>query len=96
MASKEKSARNHNESPLQFPCEFTVKVFGMASEAFEMEVITLTRRHVMDLRENALALRYSRDRKYLALSITFTAQSREQLDNLYRDLSSSPHILMAL
>jgi len=71
-------------------------VFGFASDAFEMEVITLIRQHVADLRENALALRYSRDRKYLAMSVTFTAESREQLDSLYRDVSANPHVLMAL
>lgn len=96
MANKAKSSDEDNNSLLKFPCEFTVKVFGIASDVFEMEVITITRKHVSDLRENALSLRYSRDKKYLALSITFMAQSREQLDNLYRDLSSNSHILMAL
>lgn len=84
------------DDPLKFPCEFTIKVFGLASDEFEMEVITITRRHIKQLRENSLATRYSRDRKYLALSITFTAESREQLDALYRELSHSPRILMVL
>lgn len=82
--------------PLEFPCEFTIKVFGLATDAFELEVMTLTRKHVTDLREDALATRYSRDRKYLALSVTFTAHSREQLDSLYRDFTNSPRVLMAL
>lgn len=81
---------------MKFPCEFTLKVFGLASDEFEMEVITLTRRHVKNLRENALATRYSRDRKYLAISVTFTAESKEQLDNLYQELSANRRILMAI
>lgn len=86
-----------NEAPgLKFPCEFTIKVFGIASDAFELEVITIVKKHVKSLRENALANRYSKDKKYLALSISFTAYSREELDNLYRELSRSPYILMAL
>ena len=97
MANRKNTGNPPGEdSPLQFPCDFTIKVFGLASEVFEMEVITVIRQHVPDLRENALALRYSRDRKYLALSVTFTAESREQLDSLYRDLSGNPHVLMTL
>ena len=82
--------------PMQFPSEFTIKVFGLASDAFEMEVITIIRKYVYDLRENSLSNRYSKDKKYLAMSITFIAESREQLDSIYRELSSNPHILMAL
>jgi len=86
----------NEKSNLQFPCEFTIKIFGVASDEFELEVITIVKKHVKFLRENALASRYSKDKKYLALSITFTANSREELDNLYRELSRSPHVLMAL
>lgn len=86
----------NNNTNLKFPCEFTIKVFGLASDAFELEVITIVKKHVESLRENAFASRYSKDKKYLALSISFTANSREQLDNLYRELSRSPHVLMAL
>ncbi|MDX1901734.1 MAG: DUF493 domain-containing protein [Gammaproteobacteria bacterium] len=86
----------NENSNLKFPCEFTIKIFGLASDAFEMEVITIVRKHIKFLREDALSSRYSKDKKYLALSISFTANSREELDNLYRELSRSPHVLMAL
>lgn len=81
---------------LTFPCEFVIKVFGMASDQFEVEVLTIIRKHVADLRENALRSRPSKDKKYLALTITIHAESKEQLDDIYRDLSASPHVLMAL
>ena len=86
----------NEESGLKFPCEFTIKVFGMASDEFELEVITIVKKHVKSLRENAFASRYSKDKKYLALSINFTANSREELDHLYRELSGSPRVLMTL
>jgi uncharacterized protein len=81
---------------LQFPCEFAIKVFGMASDEFEAAVLTIIRHHVDDLRENALTCRLSKDGKYLAITITIEAQSREQLDNIYRELTSHSLILMAL
>ncbi len=88
--------KNDNTPLMQFPCEFTIKVFGIASDEFEMEVITIIRKHILTLRENSLASRHSRDKKYLALSITFTAPSKEVLDNLYQELSANKHVLMAL
>jgi putative lipoic acid-binding regulatory protein len=84
------------ETLYQFPCEFVIKVFGLASEQFELEALTIIRKHVTDLREDALRSRLSGDGKYLALTITITAVSKDQLDAIYRDLSANSHVLMAL
>lgn len=87
---------NQEHFGLHFPCEFVIKVFGNATEDFEVNVLSIIRVHVKDLAEDAIRNRPSKDGKYLALTITITAESREQLDALYRDLSSSPFVLMVL
>lgn len=84
------------ESLFKFPCDFVIKVFGLASEEFEVAAITIIRNHVKELREDALQFRPSKDGKYLALTVTVRAESKEQLDNIYRELSTSPHVIMAL
>ncbi len=84
------------ESPFQFPCEFQIKVFGNTSDQFELEVLTIIRKHVQDLREDALRVRPSKDGKYLAITIKINAQSKAQLDDIYRELSANPHVLIAL
>ena len=84
------------ETLLQFPCEFVIKVFGLASDQFELEVLTIIRQHVQDLRETAITTRPSKDGKYLALSVSIHATSKDQLDAIYRDLSANSHVLMAL
>lgn len=81
---------------LTFPCDFIIKIFGIASDQFELEAISIVRNHTPDLRENAISSRRSKDGKYLALSITIHAVSKAQLDNIYCDLTASPHVLMAL
>ncbi len=81
---------------LHFPCEFVIKVFGIASDEFEVNVLTLIRRHIQDLGENSIKNRVSKDGKYLALTITMPVDSREQLDAIYRELSASSHVLMVL
>lgn len=81
---------------LQFPCDFSIKAFGIASDEFEATVITIIRKHVAELRENALRTRLSKDGKYLAITVTIHVTCREQLDAIYRELSANPLILMAL
>jgi putative lipoic acid-binding regulatory protein len=85
-----------SQSLLQFPCEFVIKVFGNKNDDFETAVITIIRQYCHDIRENAFAYRPSKDQKYLAISVTIDAESQEQLDNIYRELSSNPNILMVL
>lgn len=85
-----------NESLLTFPSDFTIKVFGMATDEFEGAALSIIHKHAPNLSGRALQSNVSENGKYKALSITVHIESREQLDNIYRDLSASPHILMAL
>lgn len=84
------------ESPLTFPAEFPIKATGRATPGFETRVIEIVRRHTPDLDEHAITRRASQGGKYLAVTITIQATSREQLDAIYRDLTASPEVLWAL
>lgn len=74
---------------LEFPCRFPVKVMGRTTSEFEPRVMEIVRRHVPDLGEDAVRGRPSRSGRFVSLTVTFTARSREQLDDLYRELSDS-------
>lgn len=87
---------NNEESLLKFPCEFTLKVFGEMSSDFENKIYELVSPHVPDLSNDAFQSRVSENGKYLSLSITIHATSREQLDNIYKTLTACPQVLMAL
>jgi uncharacterized protein len=84
------------ESLLTFPCDFTLKIFGLHSDEFEANVLMLIHKHVPNFSDRAIQQRSSQKGKYCALSITIHVESREQLDNVYRELSSSPHVIMVL
>ena len=84
------------ESLLKFPCDFTIKVFGKDNDEFEVTVLSIIRDHVKTLPEDAIQTRKSENGNYLAMSITMYVTSREQLDNIYRALSSAPQVLMVL
>jgi putative lipoic acid-binding regulatory protein len=85
-----------SESIWQFPCDFPIKVVGKAGAEFEAFVLSTIRKHIPDLKENALELRPSKDGRYLAMTITVHATSKEQLDTIYRELTANKLVIMAL
>ena len=87
---------SEQETLLEFPCSFPIKVFGDNHEQFEIEVMTIINRHCADLSEGAVVTRESSGGKYLAMTITVEAHSKDQLDNIYRELSSHSMVKMAL
>ncbi len=80
----------------QFPCSFPIKAFGRNSADFEALVIAIVRRHAPDLDDSAVTSRISRGDAYRAVTATFTAHSRAQLDALYLELSGHAQVLMVL
>jgi len=90
------SKQADDSSPLSFPCEFPVKVMGVNSDSFENEIVMIARQHIPDLGEGAIKSRPSRSANYLSVTITFTAQSREQLDKLYLAINAHPAVKMML
>jgi len=86
--------KNPTQSLLEFPCSFPLKAIGKNSDNFEAFVAAIARRHIPQLDQASISSRASQGGKYLAVTITFTAKSREQLDALYCDLSASERILM--
>lgn len=83
-------------SLLEFPCVFPVKVIGKDSDGFRESVVEIVRRHVPDLSDDAVTTRSSSGGKYLAVTVTFLAQSREQLDAIYRELSRHEQVVYVL
>jgi putative lipoic acid-binding regulatory protein len=85
-----------SESLLKFPCSFPIKMMGLNSDDFEALVVAIINKHVLDLPAEAVKTRLSGEGKYLAVTITFIAESREQLDAIYREISAEKRIMMAL
>jgi putative lipoic acid-binding regulatory protein len=83
-------------SLLKFPCDFPLKVMGRRSDDFRSIVLGIVQKHAGDIAPGRIEERPSRDGNYLSLTCTFAAQSREQLDALYRDLTSCERVLVVL
>lgn len=81
---------------LEFPCEFPIKIIGKADCDLDMLVFSLVSPHVPDLGEGAIRTRLSREGNYQSVTVTIQATSKAQLDDIYRALSARDEIIMVL
>ena len=86
----------NSESALAFPCEFPIKVMGLTQPGFAQAVVGVVTRHAPDFDPGTVEMRSSREGKYLSVTVTVNATSREQLDDLYRELCDHPMVTMVL
>lgn len=84
------------QSLLTFPCDFPIKIVGKNTPEFETAVLNIIRKHFSNLSKEALQTRPSGEKNYLAITVTVTAQSQQQLDEVYTQLSAEPLVIMAL
>lgn len=82
-------------SALEFPCSFPIKIIGKRQPELESTVVAIVKKHAPD-QPLTILLRPSEQRNYLALTITLTAHSQAQLDQIYLELSACPLVIMTL
>lgn len=81
---------------MQFPMAFPVKVMGLKQDGFVPAITDIAKRFDPAFDPATIELRESEKGNYLGITITITATSRAQLDDLYRALSSHPMVKVAL
>jgi putative lipoic acid-binding regulatory protein len=79
-----------------FPCVFPLKVMGRREDDFAQVVCEIVQRHASDFHPRTLEMRPSKNGRYLSLTVTITATTREQLYALYTELSKHPMVMMVL
>ena len=85
-----------DESLIQYPCAFPIKVMGAHVSGFEEAIVAVARRFDAAFDASSVERRPSREGRYLGLTLTVTATSRAQHDDLYRALSSHPMVKVVL
>jgi putative lipoic acid-binding regulatory protein len=83
-------------SLMEFPSDFPIKVMGRRDGDLRALTQAIVERHAGPLSETSVKARTSGDGNFLALTYTIKAQSREQLDAIYRELTACKSVLMAL
>lgn len=90
------NTENNHSSPLKFPSDFIIKVMGKNEAIFESTIKAIIHKHYPTVSDDQYKIRPSKDNNYTAITVSVYAESKEQLDALYKDLSDEPLILMAL
>lgn len=84
------------DSLIEYPSLFPIKVMGLQHDRLLPAIIAIAQQFDPAFDPSTVELRPSSTGKYLGVTITVTATSREQLDNLYRALTSDPHVKVVL
>ncbi|HTH81186.1 MAG TPA: DUF493 family protein [Ramlibacter sp.] len=84
------------KSLIEYPSQFPIKVMGPKADGFVHAVTQIARQFDPAFDASTVELRDSREGNYLGITITITATSREQLDELYRTLSTHPMVKVVL
>ena len=83
-------------SLIEYPSRFPIKVMGVKVDGLVPAVTLIARQFDPGFDASTIELRESKGGKYLGVTITVNATSREQLDELYRTLTTHPMVKMVL
>ena len=90
------TAATPRDSLIEYPSPFPIKVMGAHVEGFEEAVVAVVLQFDPGFDAASVERRPSSSGNYLGLTVTVTATSREQLDDLYRSLTSHPMVKVVL
>ena len=87
---------SRQESLIEYPSSFPIKVMGAKVEGFVHAMTHIAQQFDPSFDACTIELRDSKQGNYLGITLTITATSREQLDEIYRTLSTHPMVKIVL
>jgi putative lipoic acid-binding regulatory protein len=96
MSAPGSDDNTRSDSLIEYPCRFPIKVMGAKVDGLVHAVTVIARQFDPEFDAATVELRESKGGNYLGITITINATSREQLDELYRTLSTHPMVKVVL
>lgn len=84
------------ESAIEFPCAFPIKLMGRNEPGFGATARALVEKHAGSVDDDAVRTSLSRNERFVSVTVTITATSQQQLDDIYQDVTDHEDVLMAL
>lgn len=81
---------------IEFPCDFPVKAMGYATPDFEEHVIGVVTRHASLALPRQVATKESSGGRYLSVTVSVEARSREHLELIYSELKADKRVVYIL
>lgn len=94
MNQQSKNELSH--SLVEYPCDFPLKIFGQQQAGFAQAVLEVVNKHDPGFIAASMEMRASKNARYVSLTCTIRATSREQLDAVYQELCDHPLVVMVL
>lgn len=103
MSDKDKNPQNksiednlneHNPDLWEFPCQFLFKAMAHAKPGVEEAIVSVIQQHVPG--DYSPKVNPSKNGNYVSVSVTFTASSKEQLDEIYIAVNQIEHVKFCL
>lgn len=85
-----------DDTLFDFPCDFPIKVMGRDTTEFHETARRLVEKHAGPVPDDAIQTASSRNGRFVSITVTVRAKSREQLDAIYREVSAHEDVLWAL
>jgi len=87
---------SEEETLIDFPCDFAIKVMGAAIPEFHTCIETIAKRHDPEFISEETKQKNSKTGKYVSLTLNIHAKDKPQLDALYQELTDNELVLWAL
>ena len=85
-----------DESVIEFPCTFPIKMMGRDTPEFRATARTLVEKHAGVVPDEAVQVALSRNGRFVSITVTIIATSQQQLDDIYADATNHADVLYAL
>jgi len=87
---------DHSKSLIEYPCHFPIKVMGQMRDDFKQVITNICQQFDSSFDFNTIEERLSKKGNYLGLTVNVYVKNREQLDEVYRTLSTHPYVSVVL
>jgi putative lipoic acid-binding regulatory protein len=87
---------DQQDTLLEFPCDFPLKIMGKADDNLAQAVLTIVTKHAPGFDGASMEMRASSGGNYVSLTCTVVATSKPQLDALYMELTAHPLVKVVL
>jgi uncharacterized protein len=79
-----------------YPCKFPIKVIGENTEELEKIIIKVMSSFGEVINSDGMTVKRSKNDKYLSITFTIIAKSREYLEQIYSELNAQNEVKMVM
>jgi len=79
-----------------YPCQFPIKVIGENTEKLEEIIVKVMSSFGEVIHPDEMAMKHSKNEKYLSVTFTIVARSREYIERIYSELNAQKEVKMVM